>query len=524
MRPLSEASRLVLAYAALSCAVVAPMCLVGTPVLGDYLNHLARMHVLSAIGTSADLRRYYVVDWAPIPYLAMDAIVPLLARIVPLYTAGKIFLAACVLMPVLAAATLHYAVHRRASRVPLAAFLFSHNALLSLGFLNYLFSSGCAVMPFAGWIATVAWRGWIRIVLFAPLVLLLYFGHAFACLAYCLGVAGYETGRAARARFRPFARVAADVATAALPAVPAMAFAATLNVGAGYVGKLHTVFGDAGVKLFAFASPVLFVTDRVQLLVMAAGIVMAAALLPRLRLAPQIWPAALLTAVCALAVPHILSSTWGTDLRLPLTCMLLLVGAATVEPASGPVANRFAVALAGLVAIKSADAWTILHRRDAQLRETRLVLQTLPAGARLLVVSAAQTLPDSPGTPNDLWQLPLIAVIEHDAFVPYFFSGLSSVHIRPGYRNAATPNGRPITPDQLRTGQTRHDVAGVDVPDGPGGGRLYHFDWPRKFDYVLVQSYGADHGSLPACLELVAGGQNVGLYKVDPARTEPEPP
>ena len=512
---------LVFAYVTFACIVVATVCLVDTPVLGDYLNHLARMHVLSAIGASADLRRYYEVDWKPIPYLAMDVIVPLLMHVFPLYLSGKIFVVACVLMPAAAAASLHYAIYRRAGWVPLAAFLFSQNMLLSLGFLNFLFSAGCAVMLFAGWIATACWRRWLRVVSFAPLILLLYLGHAFACLAYCLSVAGYEVGRALRARFRPRNVVAADFATALLPAIPAIACAATLNVGAGYVGRLHTVFGDAGTKLFALASPVLFATDRTQILVLVAGIAVLAAALPRLHLAQQIWPAALLVGLCATAVPHILDSTWGTDLRLPLICVLLLAGAARLQPGSARVSAGLVLALACLVGAKSADAWTLLHRRDARLRETRGVLQSLPAGARLLVVSAAQSLPDSAGSPSDLWQLPLIAVIEHDAFVPYFFSGLSSVHIRAPYRSAATPNGRPITPDQLRTGQDRRDEPGADVPDGPGGGRLYHFNWPHKFDYVLVQSYGNDAGPLPSCLHLVAGTRDVSLYRIDPARCAP---
>ncbi len=519
MRRSLPISPLLLAYAALACVVLAPVCLVGTPVLGDYLNHLARMHVLSALSHSADLRRFYVIDWTPIPYLAMDFIVPLLALVFPIYTAGKLFVAACVLMPVAASATLHYVLHRRVSWVPLAAFLFSYNTLLSLGFLNYLFSCGCAIMLFAGWIATAGWRWWLRVVVFAPLILLLYFGHAFACLAYCLSVAGYEIGRAARARFQPFGRIAADFVTAGLPALPAVAFAATLDVSAGYIGPLHTIFGSAGVKLFALASPVLFSADQIQLLVMAAAIVLCVMLLPRLLLAPAVWPSALLVGLAALAMPHMLASTWGTDLRLPLVCVLLLIGAAGFKPLPEGAQKRAAVlAVAVLTLIKSADSWSILHRHDVQLAETRKVLQAFPHGARLLVVTAARTLPGHyTESPFDVWHMPLIAVIEHDAFVPYFFNGLSSVHIRPQYRESSTPNGLPITPDQLRDGMSRHDEPGKDVPDGINGssGRLYHYDWPHKFDYVLLQRYGFDPGPLPGILVPIAGTPDLTLYRID---------
>ena len=66
-------------YLLLTAIVLAPFLAVRFPAMGDTLNHLARMHVLAALPYSADLQRYYAIHWSPIPYLAMDAIVPLLA-------------------------------------------------------------------------------------------------------------------------------------------------------------------------------------------------------------------------------------------------------------------------------------------------------------------------------------------------------------------------------------------------------------------------------------------------------------
>src|SRR6266852_3219038 len=50
------------------------------PPLSDYVNHLARMHVIAAINSDPDLARFYEIDWQPIPNLMMDLIVPVLAR------------------------------------------------------------------------------------------------------------------------------------------------------------------------------------------------------------------------------------------------------------------------------------------------------------------------------------------------------------------------------------------------------------------------------------------------------------
>jgi hypothetical protein len=444
----------------------------------------------------------------------MDVVVPLLARVLPIYLAGKLFVCACVLMPVAGAVSLHAAVHRRLGLVPAAAYLFSYNTLLSLGFLSFLFSAGCALMLFAAWVATAHWPRWPRAAIFAPFVLLLYFGHAFACLGYCLAVGGYEIGRAAHARFRPPFIRAADTLAALAQAVPALCFAATLDIGAGYVGKLNTVYGGLGAKLMALLSPMLFLHDGVQAGAVLGAIALAATCAPWLRIDPRIWPAALTVALAAACVPQVLASTWGTDLRLPLMAVLLLLGGVSPRPVS---ATRRAAALAVVIALvwaKSADAWIVLKRLDGQIAETRRLVSALPTGTHLLVVN---TLAGNTGqeqvSASTYWHMALTATIDRDAFVPTLFTGLSTVHVRDAYRASSTPNGLPITPAQLWQGAAQAGPAGGDLGNGLGA-RFYHYGWPTKFDYVLVQRFGQDPGRLPPNLDLVAASPDMSLYRV----------
>jgi hypothetical protein len=489
---------------------LAPLTLVQVPGLGDYLNHLARMHVLVGIAQSPDLQRYYQVHWTPIPYLAMDVVVPVLARVLPIYLAGKIFVLACVALPAAGAACLHYAVHRRFSPVPLAAWLVSSNTLLAYGFLNYLFALGFAVLLFAGWVSTTGWPRILRAVVFAPAVLALYFGHAFACFAYCLAVAGFEAGLALRARLQPFSRVAADLLAAFAQAIPAMVFAATLNVNAGYVGALRTHWGGLGAKLVALASPMLFLHDATNFLVLAVAVMGALLLATRVRLAPAIWPACIPVALGALAMPHVVASTWGMDLRLPLFLVLLLISAASFR---GAPAWRWPAiaALFVLLAAKSADAWMVLDLVDGQIAETRRILAVLPRGARLLVVNVVGHGTGQEIVPNStIWHMPLTAVIDRDAYLPYLFNGLTTIRMRPEFRLSSTPNGLPITPAQLRDGE---HAAPADQGDGEGA-RIYWLAWPQNFDDVLVQRFGADPGPLPENLELLVHGQDMDLYRI----------
>src|SRR5262245_53234332 len=58
------------------------------PPFSDYINHLARCYVILVDGHDPLLAQFYSIKWQLIPNLAMDLIVPPLAHIVDIYTAG----------------------------------------------------------------------------------------------------------------------------------------------------------------------------------------------------------------------------------------------------------------------------------------------------------------------------------------------------------------------------------------------------------------------------------------------------
>src|SRR5262249_28768124 len=80
-----------LAFALLFALALAPTVMVDIPVMVDYPNHLARMHILATAGTP-DQSPYYQVKWALYPNLAMDLIVPPLGRLVGIEAATRWFL------------------------------------------------------------------------------------------------------------------------------------------------------------------------------------------------------------------------------------------------------------------------------------------------------------------------------------------------------------------------------------------------------------------------------------------------
>src|SRR5690349_17501820 len=80
-----------LVFAALFVLAAAPVLTCDLLPLLDYSNHLARVHLLAALPRMQTLGEFYALHWAPLPNLAMDAVVPPLLRVMPLAWAGKAF-------------------------------------------------------------------------------------------------------------------------------------------------------------------------------------------------------------------------------------------------------------------------------------------------------------------------------------------------------------------------------------------------------------------------------------------------
>src|SRR5262249_16708299 len=80
VRPRSTAEfsgvQMAVLFAALALVASIPIITHPLPPLSDYVNHLARMHVIASIGHDSDLSRFYQIDWQIIPNLIMDIVVP----------------------------------------------------------------------------------------------------------------------------------------------------------------------------------------------------------------------------------------------------------------------------------------------------------------------------------------------------------------------------------------------------------------------------------------------------------------
>lgn len=142
-----------IALTGLCLILVAPLFVVDVPPLLDYPNHLARAFVLASLPDDTILARFYAPHWSIIPNLGLDLITPPLIHLMPVHVAGRLIIAAALLLPSLGTIAYNTAIGGRwwSLGVGLAAY----NNCLLYGFLNFEISLGIALLLAAAWLR---WR------------------------------------------------------------------------------------------------------------------------------------------------------------------------------------------------------------------------------------------------------------------------------------------------------------------------------------------------------------------------------
>ena len=137
---------------ALTLLISIPIWTHPLPPLSDYVNHLARMHVLATLHKNPQLARFYEIDWQIIPNLTMDLIVPLLARFMSVYLAGQIFIVGMFALTISGVMALNRTLTGRWTVFPLFALPLVYNYVFLVGLMNYIFGIAIALWALAGWV------------------------------------------------------------------------------------------------------------------------------------------------------------------------------------------------------------------------------------------------------------------------------------------------------------------------------------------------------------------------------------
>ena len=199
-QPTSDQATSLCFVALLTALVILPVFLVDIPAMTDYPNHLARMYLLATIGTP-DENPYYIVTWKLYPNLAMDLLVPAMARYIDVAAATKAFLVLSQILVVSGAVALEMTIKRRHQFAGFAAVAVLYSMPFALGFLNFEFGTGMALWGIASWFALENRSLYTRLVCHSVFVFSIFVAHLFALGVYGATIGFYELWRIRSRKF-----------------------------------------------------------------------------------------------------------------------------------------------------------------------------------------------------------------------------------------------------------------------------------------------------------------------------------
>ncbi|MGI9506052.1 MAG: hypothetical protein ACR2RE_23680 [Geminicoccaceae bacterium] len=505
--------------------ITAPLAVIDTPLLADYPNHVARMHVLGNLDDNILLSERYAVTFDLIPNIAMDFAVPRLARWMSLDLAGRIFLGACLVLSLASVAFLHRILFNQWYSYSLLAAFFVYHGSMMVGMANFSLGIGLVPGALALWIrmleAHVAWR----LLVGCMMTLLLYFCHLVAVgafgiliighgLAHLRDYAGHSDGL--RRTFREFSVIAA---TGLLPLV---LFLSILQAGDRASAPGEIVYGNLAWKLKALLSPLANYHLPLDLISFALLLILGLALWWRgwLVIDRRLQPGLALLAAAFVVAPKALWTGGLFDQRLAVLLALMLVASTHVKVAPGRIVHTLSVVLALLFLVRmSVLTSTWLEHRD-DLAEMHRAIDLMSEGGRILVVQPDEDAGQRLAPPRhrvlhhavQLVSLPALAVVETSAFVSslYAIQGQQPLALKPPYDRLGGRGHVDLpTLDDLALA-LRSDQADTAT-------RRQIQTWTNDFDYiVMIYGYGPNRDArvddLP--IDMLLDGAILDLFRV----------
>jgi hypothetical protein len=475
------------------------------PPIEDYVNHLARMHVMASVDTDQDLARFYEIQWQIVPNLMMDLIVPPLAHLIGVYKAGQVFTLAAFALILTGTFALNRALFDRWSLLPLIAAPLLYNYMFLIGVMNYMFGIGLVLWATAAWIF-LRERAWPwRMAASAAFGIALFFCHLFALGVYGLALLAVEIARLWSRRTRPLGPRLVDFVATGLPFLPVLPL---LLMSPTWKLSGENTWFSLG-KLDGLKYVVEVYSDTVAFMLIGAfavGIVWSL----RHRLL-RFHPVGLMLLAVGgavyMALPRMMFATYMADQRLPIALAFLLIACINIDMRHPLVRRGFLALVLILLVVRVIEVdvnWASLSSNTIEFRDS---LKRIKRGSTVLVVYADGASGDDVRDLG-LAHAPCLAMIERSALVTTAFTveGKQVMHVRPAYRDQVdTADGDPPTLSQIVLAAEKHLNSKSAYWDG----------WERRFDYVYVL-FTEDEAINPAPdrLKLLNDGARFQLYKV----------
>jgi hypothetical protein len=509
------AGQIAVLFTALAAIASIPILLYPWPPLSDYINHLARMHVIAAVGSDPDLALFYQIEWQVIPNLMMDLIVPILERFMNVYLAGQVYTIMSFVLILSGTLALNRQLYRHWSVLPLIAFPLLYNNVFLVGMMNYLFGIGLALWALTTWVGLRERALALRLAVSTLFVLALFFCHLFAVGVYGLGLLAFELQRLLSMRRQPLPLdesaeprlpAWADFIASGipfLPVVPLLLMSPTWTLRWDFTWELNGKLDGLLFVIEVYSRPATF---------FLATIVAIAALFAirhrALQFHPFGWVLLAVGGVTYLALPRVLFDTYMADQRLPIALAFMIIACAHLDLRDEFVRRGFATVLVLLLAVRAFEVqgvWRELSRGTASFRDS---VRQIERGSKILVAYAD---PDNGDNVRELWLMhaACLAIIEGSALVTTAFTvlGKQVMHVRRDYRDRVdTEDG---TPPSIR--ELLSHTEPTDWDDGPP----YWWRWTTDYDYLYILFTDRDYANPdPTRLTPVFAGDRFVLYQI----------
>jgi hypothetical protein len=402
-----------------------PFSFVTYPPLNDYPFHIARSFILNSWNDVPALQNLYDIQSFILPNMGMDFSLLLLGKLLPIQSAGRVFLALVFGLILSGCLYLHKTIHGRLSIWPLASSFFLFNGILLFGFINYLFGIGLLLWAVALWIRAVPLAIPLRVLVGTLLSTSLFFAHLVSVGLFAIVVAGYELQRSITTLRTEKAKAVTDLAAgASIFVVPALLF------------LMSPTSGEANSRIF-YSDPYLWSKfsaletllsgytslNALQLFLLAVALVVVIAH-GQLKVARSLYlPLAMLVGTYFIMPRQALSASL-IDYRVPIALAFFVIAVSDLE-----FKNKFwhRTAWGGMVgflllrSLMVSSTWI----EDAEvIHEYTDAYEAMPSNS-ILFVSSGQSLADlipRLGTETPANHLGSLAMIERGVFVPAIFA------------------------------------------------------------------------------------------------------
>ena len=486
--------RSLIIVALLFAASVAPVFYVEIPAMIDYVNHLARMHLL-VDAAAGHANPAYEIDWRFYPNLAVDIVVPVLARFVSVETAARLFLLASQALVVSGAIALEMEVRGRHQVSGFGALIALYSLPFLWGLTNFEFGCGVALWAIVSWIHYRQGPWLIRIALHTCFTIVLFVAHLFALGIYGLTIACYEASRIVGYR-----RAAQTFGAMASPVVALYLY---LVWSGGAVGK--PIFDWwFGLKLMW---PLLVMNGYSAPLSIALAFTTAVLLgfVGYNRAFGLTRPAIFIGSaflIAYLVMPTRLFDSAYADVRLITAMMLVLPAFLTVNWPSGTVRGVAALVAATVILTNTASVAAVWSAYRSDYAEIAASFRLLRPDSTILI---ARSDVEGGGMNAPMFYAPTLAAHYATAFVPSLYTYTGKQPIR-----KATSKSRFEIEDSLDYLPT--PISQLNSASAGGTAPAHVRGWRTDYDYLYV--VGDQTASIPDHLTTMMRSRRFTLYAI----------